>query len=72
MGLDLKLVIRSREENKSTRQAPRNSKPVLEVKMKEEIHKLLKVGFIKPIQHHDLVGQYSPCKKRRTDKSDAA
>lgn len=40
-----------KERTKSVKQAPRSFKPELEVQIKQEIHKLLDVGFIKPIQH---------------------
>lgn len=32
-------------------QVPRNFRPELEVQIKEEIQKLLDVGFIRPVQH---------------------
>lgn len=52
-----------REGCKPIKQAPRNFRPELEVQIKEEIQKLLDVGFIKPIQHPIWLANIVPVKK---------
>lgn len=48
---------------KPVKQAPRNYAPEVETQIKEEIKKLLEVGFIKPIQHPTWLSSIVPVKK---------
>lgn len=65
-GLSTDLVCHSLHitpHTKPVKQPARVFKPEIENKMKEEIEKLLKVGFIKPIRRPHLVGKHSPCQE---------
>lgn len=71
--LDPQLVshkLNIKEGCKPVKQVSKNFKPELEVQIKEEIHKLVDVGFIKPVQHLTWLANIIPV-RRRMDRSDA-
>lgn len=57
-----KLIIK--EGTKPVKQAPRNFRPESEIQIKQEIQKILEVGFIKPIQHPTWLPNIVPVKKK--------
>lgn len=64
-GLDPQLVshkLKIKVGYKPVKHAPRNSGPELEIQIKEEIQKLLDVGFIKPVQHPTWLANIVPVK----------
>lgn len=67
LGLDPKLVrhkLNIREETRSVKQTSPNFLPELEVQIKQELQRLLDVGFIKPILHPIWVTKIVQVKKK--------
>lgn len=65
-GLDSRLVphkLNIKEGTKPVKQAPRNFRHELEIQIKQEIQKLLEVGFIKPI--YTQRGSRTLCQSRK-------
>lgn len=65
--LDSKLVIHKlniKEGTKPMKQAPRHFRSGLEIQIKQEIPKLLDIGFIRPIQHPTWLANIVPVKKK--------
>lgn len=53
-----------KEGPKWAKQAPRNFRPELEAQIKQEIQRLLDVGFIKPVQHPAWLAKIMLLKKK--------